>query len=164
MDNLLNPFSWSAYLGTLTLLALAYYAFIARKYYSREIIRLIGRIGQRGVTGQQLPDALRYQAGTGADEQAESSTASAGPVQAAAGPRSATDVLARQLTDCIASAAGMAFSPGTLASRLKTILNCYPHIMAAKERAQVNALIVRQCEETGTALLSESEVDTWWDA
>jgi hypothetical protein len=165
MNKLLNPISWSAYLETVAVLAIAYYVFIGWKYYRPEISQLIARIsGQKGAS-RELPAALQYQS-EGAPETAAPHRA----FQAEGRPGVYEEALlnqqelANELTQCIASATDKPFAPAILIPKLKKILNDYPDIAATTVREEINALIVRECEKTGTALLSESEVDMWWSA
>jgi len=165
MNKLLNSISWTTYLETVAALAIAYYAVIAWKFYRPEIQKLIGRISGRQDNGRYLPEALHYQEeqaphaaaaenGFPTDQQ-HSSLQTGNPAQ--------TD-LEHELTECIEAAAEKPFAPAILIPRLKKILNDYPDVAALPERDSINALIVRECERTGTALLSESEVDLWWSA
>jgi len=49
-----------------------------------------------------------------------------------------------------------------LIPQLKQILWEYESI-AALDRSAINHLVVNECEKTGTALLTEEEVDQWWE-
>jgi len=166
MNKLLNPISWSAYLETIAVLAIAYYAFIGWKFYRPEINRIIDRLAGRNRNSRELPAALQYQG----EENLTSAPVSNEPVhQEPHEPAVHTTIgetyeLAQQLTACIAEATDKPFAPAALIPKLKKILNDYPDIAAIADREEINALIVRECEKTGTALLSESEVDMWWSA
>lgn len=165
MNKLLNPISWSAYLETIAVLAIVYYACIGWKFYRPEISRFIDRITGRDAGKRELPEALQYQG----DAAPESPTADR-VFPADKRPRFHEEPLlnhfelAHQLTECIEAATEKPFAPAILIQQMKKILNDYPDVAAKPEREKINALIVRECEKTGTALLSESEVDMWWSA
>lgn len=165
MNKLLNPISWSAYIETLAVLAIAYYAYIGWTYYRPELQRLFARISGKPDEERQLPEALQYR---DEDPSATPATERAFPEEQQPGfyeaPVSTHQELANELTACIASATDKPFAPAILIPKLKKILNDYPDIAATPERDEINALVVRECERTGTALLSESEVDMWWGA
>jgi hypothetical protein len=165
MNKLLNPISWSSYLETITVLAIAYYAYIGWKYYRPEIDKLINRISGRSNDLQEIPDALRYQG-----EKQEEPVAAIAPqasyeqISNVDEPTAEFEELSQELNRIIESATDKPFAPASLISRLKKILNDFPEVAATTDREKINALIVRECERTGTALLSESEVDMWWSA
>jgi hypothetical protein len=164
MNKLLNPISWSTYIETIAILAIAYYAFIGWKYYRPEFQKLLARISGSKDGERQLPEALQYR-----DEGPSAAPAMERvPDEQRPGfyemPVSTHQELANELTACIASATDKPFAPTILIPKLKKILNDYPDVAATPERDEINALVVRECERTGTALLSESEVDLWWSA
>ena len=74
-----------------------------------------------------------------------------------------TDILGGQLRACIARAADQPFAPASLIAQLKQILKQHT-ALAPDERPAINHLVVSECEKTGTALLTEEEVDQWWSA
>lgn len=162
MNRLLNPISWSAYLETLGVLAIAYYAFIGWKFYRPEIDKIIARLKGERHDANLLPPVLQYQA----DETVPTPVAGNRETEIAdyEEPFGAVHDLGQALTNCINAASGKAYATQALIPQLKKILNDYPDIAATPERDEINALIVRECEKTGTALLSESEVDLWWSA
>jgi hypothetical protein len=165
MNKLLNPISWSAYLETVAVLAIAFYAYIGWKYYSPEIGRLLARISGKADDGKELPDALRYQ-----DEEQEEAVAAvpftAGDEQMAVSDESTAEYeeVAQELHKMIESATGKPYAPAALIPRLKKILNDYPRVADTADRKKINALIVLELERTGTALLSEEVVDQWWES
>ncbi|RKR82067.1 hypothetical protein BDD43_2234 [Mucilaginibacter gracilis] len=165
MNKLLNPISWSAYLETVAVLAIAWYAFIGWKYYRHEIRELIARISGQKDDSRELPAALQYQSEADADATAAQSAIPAEQAQSIyEEPLLNQDELAQELTRCISEATDKPYAPASLIPKLKKILNDYPDVAATPDRDEINALIVRECERTGTALLSESEVDMWWSA
>lgn len=169
MNHLLNPISWSTYLETIAVLAIIYYAFIGWKYYRQDIIQLFVRLTGKKEEQQQLTVTLQNQGEDTVeanqpdgnpvyDQQPEIQTTTADDFS---GP--AAD-LAQTLKDAIREAAARPYAPVLLINQLKRILNDHPDIAASPEREKINALIIQECEKTGTALLSESEVDVWWSA
>ncbi|MDN3584391.1 hypothetical protein [Mucilaginibacter flavus] len=73
-----------------------------------------------------------------------------------------TDILALKLKACIIKAADKPFAPAILIPQLQKILQENQPI-AASERPAINHVIVNECEKTGTALLTEEEVNQWWE-
>ena len=162
MNKLLDNISWSTYLEMAMLLTAAYYGFIGWKYYRRNFGDLIRRMGREKSDGPVLP----------VHSSSDNQTGESGPLtQAAFASELTTEQsaaqssgLIRALIRCIASAASGNYATAKLITQLKKILNDYPEIAASPAREQINTLIVRECEENGTAMLSESEVDEWWSA
>jgi hypothetical protein len=163
MDTLLNPISWSAYLEILTVLAIAYYAFIGWKYYRHEIKALLARISGRKEDDRSLPAALQYTVEAEPSTRHQHDPEPGGTVHDEP-PTGARKKLRESLTACISLAGNELYAPEALIPKLRKILHGYPDIAATPERGEINALIVRECEKTGTALLSESDVDLWWSA
>jgi len=171
MNKVLNNISWHNYFESLVVVAVAYYAYIGWQFYRPEIERLIARF--RGENDEHvLPEALRYKGEIPAPappiDTAQFQRGRAGK------PEENLDLLfpytgeaftlASQLKACIAGVTEKPFAPEALITKLKNIINDYPDIAASPDREEVNAFVVNECERTGTALLSESEVDSWWSA
>lgn len=158
MNHLLQHISWNTYLTGVILFTIAYYLFIGARYYSSDLRSLFNRLSGQQTAANELPPVLQYQ------EPAAEQPASAAPVyhepQQQQAP-SDTDHLATRLKACIAIASEKPFAPAVLIPQLKKILQEHPEL-AATERPAINELIVNECEKTGTALLTEEEVDQWW--
>lgn len=164
MNKLLNNISWGTYLETFAFIAVAYYAYIGWKYYRPEIRQLINRLTGHKHERNALPTALQYQAEETLQPETTHTELSTDYEQTGSPFQGSTRSLANRLTECIDQAADEPYAPATLTSQLKKILNDYPDIAATTDREAINALVANECEKTGTALLSESEVDTWWSA
>jgi hypothetical protein len=158
MNHLLHQISWHQYLTITLIAAIIYYLVVILRCYRPELQNL-----QRRVSGYKQADhlqALQYQP---ADEEVKSA-----PVQDLTEEPyheeaiTDTDILAGKLKACITKAADKPFAPSVLIPQLKIILKEHQHI-AASERPAVNHLVVGECEKTGTALLTEEEVDQWWE-
>ncbi|MBL4674953.1 MAG: hypothetical protein JKY70_01910 [Mucilaginibacter sp.] len=164
MNKLFNHISWSTYLDTCILIAVAYYLFIIWKYYRSDIQKIFNRLSGNTNNVNELPAVLQYQP----DKQSEQDKAEV-PYQP---EEAATDEefngpargLAIDIYACIEQAADEPFAPAILIPKLKIMLNEHPGIAATPDREKINAFVARECEKTGTALLSESEVDRWWSA
>jgi len=163
MNHLLHQISWHQYLIAALLVAIIYYFIIILRYYRPELQNL-----QRRIAGERQADqlqALQYQP----EEAGEEETADAGFLHEPAGQPNEqhtitdTDILAGRLKAVIAKAADNPFAPAVLIPQLKIILKDHQHI-AASDRALINSLVVTECEKTGTALLTEEEVDQWWES
>lgn len=165
MEHLLNNTTWKQYLYAALAAAVFYYAFIAWKYYRHEIKQLIARLSAKADAPEERPAVLQYP--TEKTEPQQVNPAVILPEEAFSQklPFSGTaNDLARQLRQCIYDAAEEPFAPQLLIPTLQKILNDYPDVAATTDREKINALVVSECENTGTALLSESEVDLWWSA
>jgi len=158
MNHLLHQISWHQYLIVILVTAIIYYLVITLRYYRPELQNL-----QRRVSGDKLGEqlqALQYQP---AEEEAPSASVQSPGERPYHGEIiSNTDFLVGELKACIARAADKPFAPAVLIPQLKLILLEYQSI-AVSERPTINHLIVDECEKTGTALLTEEEVDQWWE-
>lgn len=159
MNKLFNSISWSTYLETIAVLTIAFYALVAWKYYRSEINGLLSRIQGKTDDNRHVTSALLYDEDKGAEDHDKDLQ-----MVSQSGAIHASLDLGQRLRDCIGSAKGKPFSPAILIPQLKRILNDFPDIASTPDRELINGLIVAECEKTGTALLSESEVDLWWSA
>jgi hypothetical protein len=162
MNKLFNHLSWSAYLETTVFLLALYYTYIAWKYYQPEIQQLIDRLSGNKTDSNKLPTALQYQ------EEEQPQQLAASLVSNSDSPR---DEYAEERADLtngiqtlISSAQGKPYNAAILIPQLKKLLTKQSQLAVYPHREAINELIVQECEKTGTALLSESEVDLWWEA
>ncbi|MDO3641245.1 hypothetical protein [Mucilaginibacter sp. L3T2-6] len=144
----------------MTVLNIAYYLWIGASFYSDELRSLLNRLNGRENAANELPAALRYQESE-ADCPASAAAVNSENRQQQEIP-SDTDHLTGRLKACIAIASEKPFAPAVLIPQLKKILQEHPALAASAERPAINELIVNECEKTGTALLTEEEVDQWW--
>jgi hypothetical protein len=163
MNHLLHQITWDQYLTVALVAAIIYYLLIILRNYRPELQSL-----QRRLTGDRQADhlqALQYQPEESGEEVKEDAGPLPDPVIQQKNDEAITevDVLAGKLKVSITRAADKPFAPAVLIPQLKTILKDHLHI-AASDRAAINSLIVTECEKTGTALLTEDEVDQWWES
>ncbi|MES2107936.1 MAG: hypothetical protein V4577_04280 [Bacteroidota bacterium] len=158
MNHLLQHISWHNYLTAVISGIIAYYLFIATRFYSGDLRSLFNRLSGQQTAANELPPVLQYQ--EPAAEQ-PASTAPAYPENQQHAP-SDLDHLTNRLKACVAIASEKPFAPAVLIPQLKKILQEHPELAASTERPAINELIVNECEKTGTALLTEEEVDQWW--
>lgn len=159
---MLHHITWHQYLNGIALLAIIYYAYIILRYYRPEIQNGISRL-QGGKDEGQRAAILQYQE----EEQSPAEHAShqvAAEEYSEEQEISAYDHFAGELKACIAKAADKPFAPAVLIPQLKKILQVPREGIASTDRDNINALIVNECEKTGTALLTEDEVDQWWSS
>lgn len=158
MNHLLHPISWHQYLTTALIIAILYYLILTLRCYRPELQKL-----QRRLSGDKPNNplqALQYQP--------EEQQASVSPLPSLTEQPhreesiNDNDILAGQVKACIAKAADKPFAPAVLIPQLKQILQQHQEL-AATERPAINHLVVGECERTGTALLTEEEVDQWWE-
>ncbi|MGF7080455.1 hypothetical protein [Mucilaginibacter sp. UYCu711] len=159
MNKLLHQLSWEAYLQIAFLILTACYVIIAVKFFRDDFVTIYQRLTGQITSNDGLPAALQYQA-----EEHVQPAISDHAIQVKPDLISDTGALAVLLAKCIQAAVGKPFASAILIPQLKKILNDYPEIAASSDRELIIDFIIQQCERTGTALLSESEVDLWWSA
>lgn len=165
MEHLLNNTTWKQYLYTALAAAVIYYAVIAWRYYRHEIKQLIARLSGKTDAPEERPAVLQYPTEKTKPQQVNPAVIFPAEAYSQELPFGGTaNDLARQLRQCIDDAVEGPFAPQLLIPTLQKILHDYPDVAATNDREKINALIVSECENTGTALLSESEVDLWWSA
>lgn len=159
---MLYHITWHQYLTAVLVVAVIYYAIVIYRCYQPEWQRIVKQLNGSCETGY-LPEALQYQAET---EKAANNTASAKNLREQQEYQQAElaeyDHLAAELKGCIAKAADKPFAPDSLIPQLKKILKAQPETTGQTDRQLINELIVNECEKTGTAMLTEDEVDQWW--
>jgi len=158
MNHLLHQISWHQYLIVAFVAAIIYYLVVTLRYYRPELQNLQRRVnGDK--RGEQL-QALQYQPAEEEVKAAPSQDLKEQPYHEEA--ITDTDILAGKLKASIIKAADKPFAPAILIPQLKQILQERRHITAS-ERTVINRLVVDETEKTGTALLTEEEVDQWWE-
>jgi hypothetical protein len=158
MNHLLHQISWHQYLTVALLAAIIYYLAVILRCYRPELPNLQRRIsGDK--PGEQL-QALQYQPDEEAIIVAPEHDRTEEPYHEEA--ITDTDILSGKLKACIIKAADKPFAPAILITQLKKILQEHQYI-PAPDRPAINRLIVNECEKNGTALLTEEEVDQWWE-
>jgi hypothetical protein len=160
---MLQQITWHQYLTAILLLALIYYAVIILRYCRPEIQRLISQL-QGNTENNRQPDVLQYQA---EDDSPVQDVKHPAPIDEYAEQQEGIneyDHLSGELKVCIARAADKPFAPAILIPQLKKILQIPREGIASTDRDAINELIVNECEKTGTALLTEDEVDQWWSS
>jgi hypothetical protein len=156
---MLNQVSWTTYFEILILLAAVYYLFVLFRYYSDDVRQLTQK-SRSQTSARQIPDALRY------DQAEQIIYPAAGTEQEQhrvifEQDNEATD-LSRQLKQCIQTASDKPFAPAVFIPQLKKLFRDNPQLQHSPHRDAINELVVQECEKTGTALLTEDEVDQWW--
>ena len=157
---MLHQFTWHQYFITVVVLTIIYYLLILLRYYLPELQKLISP--WHGCSSESpLPDVLRYEQTEKAtpDQRAEDNK------RASPYPESPSEAnhLSVQLNACISIAAEKPYAPDALIRQIKKILHEHSELAVSPERPKINQLVVRECEKTGTALLTEEEVDQWWE-
>jgi len=158
---MLNQLSWTNYFEIVLLLTAIYYLFVLFRYYRQDAYQMFQSQSERS-DQQQVPKVLRYEEQELITEPAPTNhTDFQADDQYMVFPREAAE-LNRHLIACIGKAAGKPFAPAVLIPQIKKILQDNAALSNIAQRPGINELIVRECENTGTALLTEDEVDTWW--
>ena len=157
---MLSHLSWTNYLQAAVLSLLLYYVYVALCYYATELRRLFRSSIGAAQNGRELPEPLVYH---GPENR--------GPVSAL--PVTANEflpedtfieaeILITNLKHYIAEAANKPYSPGVLIAQIKRVFQENISFKNSPHRLAINELIVSECEKTGTAQLTEEEVDQWW--
>lgn len=160
MNHLLHQITWHQYMATALIAAVIYYFVVIFRYYQPELRKIQQRLS--GNQNGEVLQALQYQ---------NSETETPPPITQVAAAQenppqesvTKTDILTGQLKACIAKAADKPFAPATLILQLNGILQQHKDL-AITARPAINHLIVKECEKTGTALLTDDEVDQWWES
>jgi hypothetical protein len=142
---LMNHFTWMQYLETLVVLLAIYYAVVLFKFYLPELQeKLNGRKPAIAapLSVQQFPEEP-------VTEEAEDPLVSQ------------TEQLIARLKTFIQDAPSQ---PAAIANGIRQIFNEHPIIKDTQLRPAINELVVTECEKKGAALLTEAEVDKWWEA
>ena len=158
MNHLLHQISWHQYLIVAFVAAFIYYIIVILRYYRPELQNLQRRMSGDNAGGQL--QALQYQPAEEEVKAAPEQDLKEQPYHEEV--ITDTDILAGKLKASIIKAADKPFAPAILIPQLKQILKEH-HDIAAPERAVINRLVVDETENTGTALLTEEEVDQWWE-
>ncbi|SDF15573.1 hypothetical protein SAMN05216464_113144 [Mucilaginibacter pineti] len=159
---MLKQITWTSYIEIVLLLLIVYYSYIVFKYY-REDLRRILRIGQLETGNQETPQVLRYEGRDPRDENFIISTSDQNPDNRPDGSPEEADELIRQLKQVILSASGKPFSPAVMIPQVKQLFRKSAALRQSPHRPAINELVVSECERLGTALLTEDEVDQWWN-
>jgi hypothetical protein len=160
---MLHQITWHQYLTAILLLAIIYYAVIIFRFYQSEIQRLINKL-QGSANSSQLPGALQYEPEENELAQKTRQPGFFESYHQQPEPITGYDHLSGELKACIARAADKPFAPAILIPQLKKTLQIPCEGIASTDRDAINELIVNECERTGTALLTEDEVDQWWSS
>jgi hypothetical protein len=143
---LLHHFTWMQYLGTLTVLLVIYYAVVLFKCYLPEVQEKLS--GDKPFLTAPL-SALQYEKPVATEEAFEDPLVMQ------------TEQLISSLKSFIATAPSQ---PAGVATGIKEIFNEYAMIKDTQLRPAINELVVTECEKNGAALLTEAEVNEWWEA
>lgn len=137
---LMNHFTWMQYLEGLTVLLIIYYGAVFVKFYLPEIQNKWQ--GHRPAPAAALT-VLQYQ-------EPDITEAAGDPLV------SETELLIGELKQAI----GQGYQPAAI----QKILQDHPMIKDTQLRPAINELVVTECEKNGAALLTEAEVNEWWEA
>ncbi|MFD2871932.1 hypothetical protein ACFS5N_05600 [Mucilaginibacter ximonensis] len=136
---LLNHFTWMQYLEALAVLLLIYYGVILAKYYLPELQQKIN--GTKPAVAAPI-SALQFNEQPSNEQEEPLLTE--------------TEQLIAQLKQSI--------HRGYEPAEIKKILQNHPVIKDTPLRPAINELVVTECEKTDAALLTEAEVNEWWEA
>jgi|GEM_PF-6872520 len=170
MNHLLHPITWHQYLTAALIAAIVYYALVILRSYRPELQQLKDRF-----SGKAKEDGLQVLRDYNAE--ADGDTVIPAPVKNDLDARqqypelpdergaqqlpTPLDIISLKLKAVIERAADQPFAPALLIPQLQQLLQ-EPQTFSAAEKAAISHLIVAECENTGTALLTEEEVDQWW--
>jgi hypothetical protein len=143
---LLNDFTWTQYLETLAVLLVIYYAVILVKFYLPEVQEKLN--GRKPVIAAPFND-LQFEEAATVENNVED------PLVAQ------TEQLIGDLKGFIQTAPSQ---PIGIAIGIREIFRNYEMIKDTQLRPAINELVVTECEKKGAPLLTEAEVNEWWEA
>jgi hypothetical protein len=159
---MLNHLSWTSYFEAVILLLVIYYAFIALRFYPGGLRRLFSRAPARNQPGQPLPAALVYQEPGGK----EGGPAAPGYLEQDNLPDDSitrADTLMKLVKDRIAvRLSDSPYAWAAIRRQIKKIFKEHTSLKNSPHRQAINEMVAAEFKKTGTALLSECEVDQWW--
>jgi len=166
MNSILHHITWTQYLATALIAGVISYVYILLRYFRPEIIDFQNRLGwQKSDDGLQALQLNADEPLPTPEEQPVSPIPLQQPMPSPSDQKiSDSDILTGQLKACITKASENPFAAIVLINQLKHILRQHPEAARSPERYLHNHLIVTECENTGTALLTEDEVDQWWES
>ncbi|MGF7076223.1 hypothetical protein [Mucilaginibacter sp. 3215] len=172
MNHLLHPITWHQYLTAALAAVIVYYGVIILRWYQPELQQLKDRF-----SGKAKEDGLQALHDYNAEADSDTVLAAEGKNDLAARQQyqelpdergaqqlpTPLDLISLKLKAVIERAAEQPFAPALLIPQLQKLLQ-EPQTFSAAEKAAISHLIVAECENTGTALLTEEEVDQWWES
>ncbi len=164
---MLNQLSWTTYFEIVIFLTALYYIFVLFTYYREDARQLLQSQKPTSET-HQVPEALRYEQPEKVEKFEQ--------IEYPADENPQDDILDKlqnedfataekfieQVKVCIKNASGKPYAPAILIPQIKKLFRENPDLLNSPQRPSINELIVQECESTGTALLTEDEVDQWW--
>jgi hypothetical protein len=158
---MLNQVSWTTFFEIVIFLAAVYYLFVLFRYYAGDLRQMV--LPRTDATiDHQIPDVLRFEQ---PEELHQAHTEPLARARQESLPDESLEETAEirgQLKQCIQSASGKPFAPAVLIPQIKKLFRDFPELRYSPHRPAINELVVQECERTGTALLTEDEVDAWW--
>ncbi|PWK72922.1 hypothetical protein LX99_04252 [Mucilaginibacter oryzae] len=171
MNQLFHHVTWNQYLTAALIASIIYYLFVFLRCYRPELQKLKERLNSHGAHDDPFQDLNYPEEGETADIVTSCSDKSSDQPHEAGTPQAndhhnqepaPSDILGERLKAIIGRAAGKPYAPAVLIPQLKQLLQ-EPHTFSDAEKAAISHLIVAQCEDTGTGLLTKEEVDQWWE-
>jgi hypothetical protein len=160
---MLKQISWTTYFEIILFLAAIWYVFVLFRYYRGEA-RKLNRAKQPEIDSPAIPEVLRYEPVPATEEIQYPSHDEPEDLPPQALNEDFVEVQKSigQVKACIRNASGKPFSPAILTPQIKKLFREHPELLNSPQRPAINELVVQECESTGTALLTEDEVDQWW--
>lgn len=155
---MLNHLSWGWYTGTVLLLTIIYYVYVAWRYYRPEIRNLLGRNGPQ--------DILSFSFEAPAEESEQLLPSEHVPEYM----EDDGEATFRQIEELVAGlkailARGISgnYTVTNLKSAVSAVLVKYPHIKNTHFRDAINEMVVTECASLGPVDLTEEEVNALWN-
>ncbi|MBW4888950.1 hypothetical protein KXQ82_04460 [Mucilaginibacter sp. HMF5004] len=159
---MLNQLSWTTFFEIVIFLAAAYYIFVLFRYYAGDIRQMVQPLPSEKMD-QKIPDTLRFEQPEEKHHASSTAVHFAGRENFPDETLEETSELRGKLKQCIQNASGKPFAPAVLIPQIKKLFREFPDQQFSPQRPAINELVVQECERTGTALLTEDEVDAWWN-
>ena len=159
---MLKQLSWASYWEAVIIILVIYYVFIGIRFYAMDVRQLWNRFLTQTGLFPKPADPLLYDAGMADTDPATLSTAF--PDNQYPEDMHEADQLIASLKDCISAASGKAYYPDALKTQIKALFQTHHSVKSSPHRPAIVEMVVSECEVTGTAVLTEEEVDQWWSS
>jgi len=154
-------FTWTTYFEIAVIALIAYYLFIGLYFYSGKWLEFInGKLLRTNQQRQQDTDQPVAEEYVGEE-----------PGQALGVPGNSphnpdiqeTELLISRIKATIDETPRGPHSQQKVIIKLRTLFLDFPDVKTSPYREAINELTASQCKESGTALVTVAEVDSWWN-
>jgi hypothetical protein len=166
--DMLHQITWTNYFEAVVILLVIYYTAIGLRFWGADLQQFIAN--KTGSTSNQNEMTGPFFAEP-EEEELDASYLAHEPViyindedeEALDSSMIEAETVIARVKAAIKEAAARPYDPPALIASFKSIFNDSYTVKNSPHRDAINELVVSECERTGTALLTEDEVDRWWN-